>query len=101
HPDLGRPIKENIPAEHSRSAGRAGVLKIDCLPNDPAPICYNLASSGSEREPKIASLKWNKRDVAPRTQRHVRAERISRPLARSKRHRDKIGKIPAVFLRDR
>ena len=43
------------PAEHSRSAGRAaGVLKIDCLPNDPAPVFHKLAPSGSECETKIA-----------------------------------------------
>src|SRR5439155_27376999 len=67
------------PAEHSRSAGRAGVLKIDCLLNDPAPGAYKLAPSGSSCEPKIASLEWNKRDVAPRTQRHVRADRFVVP----------------------
>ena len=34
-----RPLEadsRNYPAEHSRSAGRAGFLKIDCLQNDPA-----------------------------------------------------------------
>src|SRR6516165_10385235 len=36
-----------ISAEHSRSADRAGVLKIDCLPNDPAPGFFKLAPSGS------------------------------------------------------
>jgi hypothetical protein len=36
------------PAEHSRSAGRAGLLEIDCLLNDPAPVFYKLAPSGSE-----------------------------------------------------
>src|SRR5262245_37581469 len=39
------------PAEHSRSAGRAGFPEIDCLLNDPAPV-YKLAPSGSECEPK-------------------------------------------------
>ena len=56
------------PAEHSRSAGRAGILKIDCLPNDPTPpVFYKLAPCGSQCEPKVRSLEWNKRDVAPRT----------------------------------
>jgi hypothetical protein len=54
-----------ISAEHSRSADRAGVLRIDCLPNDPAPAFSNLHRAGRECEPKIASLEWNKSDVAP------------------------------------
>src|SRR4051812_25493494 len=37
----------------------------------PRPVVSKLASVGSECEPKIASLERNKRDVAPRTQRHV------------------------------
>jgi hypothetical protein len=53
-PDLGRLIKEKYPAEHSRSPGRAGRLKIDCLLNDPAVVFCKLASSGSECESKIA-----------------------------------------------
>src|SRR5262249_22820442 len=32
---------------------------------------YKLAPSGSECEPKIASLEWNKSDVAPGAQRHA------------------------------
>ena len=62
------------PQSIRRSADRAGALKIDCLPNDPAPVLYKLAPSGSECEPKIASPEWNKSDVAPRTQCLVRAE---------------------------
>jgi hypothetical protein len=58
------------PAEHSRSAGRAaGVLKIDCLPNDPAPVFHKLASSGSECETKIAFPQKEKKDVARRARR--------------------------------
>src|SRR5438477_12945267 len=41
----------------------------------PRPVVSKLASVGSECEPKIASLERNKRDVAPRTQRHVSADR--------------------------
>jgi hypothetical protein len=41
----------------------------------PRPVVSKLASVGSECEPKIASLERNKRDVAPRTQRHVREDR--------------------------
>ena len=41
----------------------------------PRPVVSKLASVGSECEPKIASLERNKRDVAPRTQCHVRADR--------------------------
>src|ERR1043166_4716127 len=50
------------PAEHSRSAGRAGFLEIDCLLNDPAPVVYKLAPSGSECEPQTCvSSKEQKR----------------------------------------
>src|SRR5438067_6605977 len=41
----------------------------------PRPVVSKLASVGSECEPKIASLERNKRDVAPRTQRHVHTDR--------------------------
>ena len=41
----------------------------------PVPVVSKLASVGWECEPKIASLERNKRDVAPRTQRHVPADR--------------------------
>ena len=40
------------PAEHSRSAGRAGFLKIDCLLNA-RPVFCRLAPSESECEFKI------------------------------------------------
>jgi hypothetical protein len=65
------------PAEHLRSAGRAaGVLKIDCLPNDPAPVFHKLASSGSECETKIAfPQKEQERCCTESTAGHVRADR--------------------------
>src|SRR5277367_4235000 len=64
-----RLITESIPQSIRALRGRAGVLKIDFLPNDPAPVFHRLALSGSEYEPKLRSLEWNKRDVAPRTRR--------------------------------
>src|SRR5205085_2019333 len=53
----------------------------------PRPVVSKLASVGPECEPKIASLERNKRDVAPRTQRDVRPDRlrILRPLKREGR----------------
>jgi hypothetical protein len=53
-----------VSAEHSRSADRAGILKIECLPNDPVGVVCKLAPSGAECEPEIASLEWNKSNVA-------------------------------------
>ena len=66
-PDLYR----KYPAEHLRSAGRAAFLKIECLLNDPAAVFYKLAPSKSGASPKCCSVKGIKRDVAPRTRRHV------------------------------
>jgi hypothetical protein len=43
------------PAEHSRSAGRAGFFKIDCLPNDPSRLAKQ-ASGESGYESKLCSL---------------------------------------------
>jgi hypothetical protein len=40
-------------AEHSRSAGRAGFLKIQSLTETLCPALYRLAPSESECEPKI------------------------------------------------
>ena len=37
-------------SEHSRSAGRAGFLKIDCLLNQPIPVVCKLARREPESE---------------------------------------------------
>ena len=43
-------------AEHSRSAESAGVLKIDCLPNDPAPGPLQICTGRTEvRAPNCVS----------------------------------------------
>jgi hypothetical protein len=47
--DYGKYIPQSI-----RALRAAEVLKIDCLPNDSAPVFSKLASSGPERETKIA-----------------------------------------------
>jgi hypothetical protein len=48
------------PAEHSRSAGRAGLLKIHCLLNDPAPVFYKLAPGAAGCESKMPFHRRNK-----------------------------------------
>ena len=70
--DLWRLLAEKS-AEHSRSAGRAGFLKIDCLLNAMPRSVTNLHRAGRSASPKLCSLEWNKRDVAPRTRRHAGA----------------------------
>ena len=48
--------RRKYPAQHSRSAGRAGFLKIDCLLNDPTPGFTSLHWARRSASPKLRSL---------------------------------------------
>ena len=59
-----------------RALQNAGSSKLIAYRITQPRVFYRLALSGSECEPQIASLEWKNCDVAPRTQRYVRAERL-------------------------
>jgi hypothetical protein len=75
HPTSGGLITENIPQSIRALRAAPGFLKIDCLLNASPRSFTSLHRARRGASPKLRSLEWNKRDVAPRTRRHVRADR--------------------------
>jgi hypothetical protein len=75
-PGLWRLITENIPQSIRALRARRGFLKINCLLNAPPQSFTNLHWARRAASPKLRSLEWNIRDVAPKARRHLMVRRL-------------------------